>query len=315
MDNAVTISICIPTFSRINFLKRLLDSISIQSFKDFEVIVTDDSPGTQVEQLTAQYKDKFNLLYFKNSLPLGTPANWNEAISHAGGEWIKLMHDDDWFSSSESLRIFADHLNENCKFIFSGYSRVYDNVKCPAQKMVWDSSYNKKIIDEPAILFANNLIGPPSVTLVHKSVHQQYDERLKWRVDIDFYMRLLKQEKKYTYIKSSLINIGMSESQVTRSSINDPRVELPEGWLLIKKYGVKILRNVWVYDAWWRLFRNMDISTARQLHNYIAETWPNVILRMIDDIARTPKALLKWGVTSKLCMALSYLKNYSTIKK
>jgi len=309
------ISICIPSYKRVDFLRRLLDSIAAQSFKDFEVIVTDDSPGTEVHDLIEHYKDKFTILYFKNAVTLGTPSNWNEAVKHARGEWIKLMHDDDWFSSTESLRIFADHRNENCKFIFSGYSRVYNKLKPRAEKSVWNSPYNKKIIDEPAILFADNLIGPPSVTLVHKNAHQEYDERLKWRVDIDLYIRLLKHEKKYAYIKSSLINIGMSESQVTRSSINDPGVELPEGWLLIKKYGVQILKNVWVYDAWWRLFRNMNITTAERLHNYVAESWPKVILRMLNDIGHTPKQLLKWGVTSKLCMALSYLKNYSTIKK
>ena len=36
------ISICIPAYKHPDFLKRLLDSISIQSFKNFEVIISDD---------------------------------------------------------------------------------------------------------------------------------------------------------------------------------------------------------------------------------------------------------------------------------
>jgi glycosyltransferase involved in cell wall biosynthesis len=42
------ISICIPAYKRTEFLQRLLDSIDIQTFKNFEVIVTDDSPGNDV---------------------------------------------------------------------------------------------------------------------------------------------------------------------------------------------------------------------------------------------------------------------------
>src|ERR1043166_5570237 len=118
ISQSPTFSICIPAYKRVNFLKRLLDSIAAQSFKDFEVIITDDSPGNEVYDLTEHYKDNFTILYLKNPATLGTPANWNEAISHARGEWIKLMHDDDWFSSSESLAIFAEHAHEDCRFVF-----------------------------------------------------------------------------------------------------------------------------------------------------------------------------------------------------
>ena len=45
------ISICIPAYKNVEFLKRLPDSIAVQSFKNFEVILSDDSPGKEVEQL------------------------------------------------------------------------------------------------------------------------------------------------------------------------------------------------------------------------------------------------------------------------
>ena len=62
-------------------------------------------------------------------------------------------------------------------------------------------------------------------------------------------MRVLKQTKQYTYVDAPLVNIGLNESQVTQSALNNPGIELPEGWLLLKEYGVKPLRNIRVYDA------------------------------------------------------------------
>ena len=44
------ISICIGTYNRIDYLKRLLDSIAIQKYKNFEVIITDDSSNDSIEQ-------------------------------------------------------------------------------------------------------------------------------------------------------------------------------------------------------------------------------------------------------------------------
>src|SRR5688500_12792749 len=100
------ISICIPAYKRVEFLKRLLDSIVIQEFRDMEVIVTDDSPGHEIEALCALYETLFTIRYFKNPISLGTPENWNESIRRANGQWIKLVHDDDWFSGPDSLACF-----------------------------------------------------------------------------------------------------------------------------------------------------------------------------------------------------------------
>ena len=47
------ISICIPAYNRTTYLKRLFESIVDQVFKDFEVIVSDDSPNDSVKDLCA----------------------------------------------------------------------------------------------------------------------------------------------------------------------------------------------------------------------------------------------------------------------
>lgn len=55
MAEEVFASICIPAYKRSDFLARLLDSILVQTYCLCEVIVTDDSPGTndQVSMLLA----------------------------------------------------------------------------------------------------------------------------------------------------------------------------------------------------------------------------------------------------------------------
>jgi len=305
------ISICIPAFKRVEYLKRLLDSISMQLFKDFEVIVTDDSDDDSVKGLVKSYENVFPIKYYKNEIALGTPANWNFAISKASGEWIKLMHDDDWFFSPESLDVFSKHTLYKRKFIFSAYYSVSEKTSRKLHKL--SSLLRTKILKAPFILFVRNVIGPPSVTLMHKSILERYDARLKWRVDIEFYMRILEEERQFTYVNSPLINMGMSESQVTQWAINNPKVELPEGWILLEKYGVASLKDIRVYDAWWRLFRNMNIRNERQLLSYVNKNWPAIVLNIIKDMGKLPPAILKVGIFSKFFMGLSYLKNRSAI--
>ena len=71
------ISICIPAYKNKNFLERLLKSISIQTFRDFEVIVSDNIPTNELEGVCYKYGQLFSLKYYKNAKPPGTPANWN----------------------------------------------------------------------------------------------------------------------------------------------------------------------------------------------------------------------------------------------
>ncbi len=302
------ISICIPAYRRVQYLKRLLDSIIIQTFKDFEIIVSDDSPDSSVQDLLVNYKEKFALKYFKNQSALGTPANWNFCISKAEGEWIKLMHDDDWFATSKSLQVFADYTNQNKKFIFSAYTNYFED-DSKQHQMFMPAKWGKKILKEPNVLLAYNVIGPPSVTMLYKSIGLRYDERLKWRVDMEYYIRVLQEQQGFAYINQSLINVGISASQVTQSCLYNPSVELPEGYILLEKHGINSLKNIWVYDAWWRLLRNMHIRDEKELRSYKDERWPHIIIKMLKHLNKVPDKLLKQGVISKTAMSISYLFN------
>lgn len=309
MNDRVLISICIPAYKHVEYLRRLLDSIAIQTFKDFEVIVTDDSPGNEVKNLTDEYSAVFKVFYKKNNPIAGSPENWNQSILHAKGEWIKIMHDDDWFSFPESLQIFAAATQHDKKFIFSAYTNVYEQ---GGFKDIFVRGTRHRIIKNPMLLLVKNIIGPPSVIMVHKSISDMYDVRMKWRVDIDFYMTVLEKEKQLHYINQALIKVGISKLQVTNSCLNNPEVELPEGLLLLSKFGLHHLKNIWIYDTWWRLMRNMGIRSEDTLYSFTpGKKWPVAVLNLIRHQSRLKHSWLKVGVISKVFMMISYLLNRS----
>ena len=137
---------------------------------------------------------------------------------------------------------------------------------------------------------------------------------MKWRVDIDFYIRLLQKEQDFFAISKPLVNVGISESQVTNSCINKPEVELPEGLLLLKKYGVAKLKTLWVYDAWWRILRNVHVRSKEDLEKQTANNiWPIAILKMVKHQSRINNRLLRIGVFSKGFMFLSFVSNYRNL--
>jgi glycosyltransferase involved in cell wall biosynthesis len=302
------ISICIPAYKHAARLQHLLDSIAIQTFKDFEVVITDDSRDDEVRLLVEKYVRVFQVTFKKNLPALGTPENWNEAIRHAKGNWIKLMHDDDWFYDELSLQKFVDAIRANPKdcFFFSAYTNVYEGTN-RLQNMFLKRFWKRHLLEDPNILIADNVIGPPSVTLHKNDGSVWYDRRMKYIVDIDFYIRYLHSEKP-AYIPELLVKVGINKDQVTKYTFGVPEVHLREALQLLKKTGAKTLKNILVFDGWWRLIRNFSINDIKDVKAAgFEEDVPDQLKAIIAFQRKIPPQWLKLGVFSKTMMSVCYL--------
>lgn len=105
------VSICIPAYRNPEGITRLLASVREQRFGDYEVVLTDDSPDGSVEA-AARQAGLENLRYYRNETRKGAAANWNRAVELARGDYIKMMHHDDWFAGPDGLGRFAALLDE-----------------------------------------------------------------------------------------------------------------------------------------------------------------------------------------------------------
>lgn len=235
------VSICIPAYKQTKFLKRLLDSIAEQTYTNFEVVVTDDTPGNEVKDLVELYTGKYVINYFKNTTALGSPANWNRSIELAKGDVIKIMHHDDWFNLPDSLGKFVLAIEkEDADFVFCA-SEILDVKENTVRYNSPDANFVEEIKKTPDALFNNNLIGAPSAVIFKRKINELFDVNLKYLVDVDFYMRLLKKSSKIEFIKEPLIvNTSNNDEQVTASSINK-EVQVGEYCYLYNKHfhGIK----------------------------------------------------------------------------
>ncbi len=309
MSEIPTISICIPAYKSTYYLKRLLKSIAIQTYTNFEVVVTDDSPDDEVEKLCISYSDKYLLQYFKNASVLNTPENWNESIRKAKGKWIKLMHDDDWFSEKTCLQDFATAIEEKpeADFFFCAYTNIYEDTG-RNQPMFLKSFWKKALNKEINVLVSDNVIGPPSVTLHRNNGQIWYDRNMKYIVDIDFYIRYLQDRQPY-YIKRSLINVGINKAQVTKYTFGVADVHLKESLYLLQKIGEEQFQNMFVFDGWWRMMRNFSIKSKDDIYNSgFTGSVPDALLFIINFQKKIPGKLLRRGFASKTLMSFCYLK-------
>jgi glycosyltransferase involved in cell wall biosynthesis len=310
VENKFEISICIPAYKNIVFLERLLDSISIQTFKNYEVIITDDSPDDIVEMFLTGYRKINNLNHFKNPVPLGTPENWNEGIRRASGRWVKLMHDDDWFSTKNALQIFVNATKKNpeCQFFFSAFQNVFEETG--ERRIVRCNFFDRLILFlNPLHLFKRVYVGNPSCTFIRRDVGELYDKRFKFVVDFEYYIRIIRNCKSYEYIDKVLLSIGFNSEQVTKYTFLVPDVQIPENLLLLQKLGPAILRNILVYDYFWRMVRNLKVRSVAELETYYPDTIHPILVQMIDVESAVSLKLLKNGIVSKILMVTTYIRS------
>lgn len=91
------ISVCIPTYNRAALLKECLGSLVIQTFRDVEIIVSDNCSTDDTQAVIAACQDP-RLRYCRNDTNIGPYANLNRLLDLAQGEYVCILHDDDLYA-------------------------------------------------------------------------------------------------------------------------------------------------------------------------------------------------------------------------
>jgi glycosyltransferase involved in cell wall biosynthesis len=265
--SAPQVSICIPAYRQINYLRETLRSVREQEFEDYELIVSDDTPDDTVQQLVESFGFDDKLRYYHNTVSLGSPENWNAAVRHARGKFIKVLHHDDRFKHSGALGEFVRMLDENPEADFAFSASSAENIihghkhdHCPSKEQV------EQLVAAPEKLFLGNLVGAPSATIYRNGLGIEYDGALKWLVDVDFYIRVLQKNSRFVYTPEVLIAAATNaEHQVTELCQNDAKIDLFEHLYVYRKIAAKAGNDPGVRNVWFRLFERYQIYSRDDL--------------------------------------------------
>lgn len=213
------ISICIPTYGMSgkgpDFLDFNLDCILGQSFKNYEVIVSDHSEDDLILRICEKYENLgMDIKYLKNFDSIGNASiNINNCIKNSSGDIIKILFQDDFLYYKNSLSDIAQYFIENdphwlatsCCHTLDGHD-FYRYIS---------PQYTNDIIK------GNNLIGSPSVIALKKIDNiELFDPEYKWLMDCDYYQRLYNLYGAPHYLKKTNVVIRNWEGQLTQKMTN-----------------------------------------------------------------------------------------------
>ncbi|MEJ2815647.1 MULTISPECIES: glycosyltransferase family 2 protein [unclassified Caulobacter] len=87
-------SVLIPSRNRLNLLKLAVESVRLQDFGDFEIVISDNASDDDYRGYVDELGDA-RVRYLRSDSPLSVTENWNRALEAAQGDYVVMLGDDD----------------------------------------------------------------------------------------------------------------------------------------------------------------------------------------------------------------------------
>ncbi|WFD11396.1 glycosyltransferase [Tepidibacter hydrothermalis] len=214
------VSVIIPTYNYGKFISDAIDSILVQTFKDYEIIVVDDGSTDNTKDIIKKYNDKISYYYKTNN---GPSSARNLGINNANGDYVCFLDADDIFDPSKlahQVKLLDEHKNKNVSLIYSDYYIMDNNLNSIIKygKSPKFSSHYHAL----KYLFQRNYINTSTAMIVKDCLFEVglFNEDYKYLEDYDLWVRLgLKHE--FIYINKPLTK---SRAHITSysKSVNFP---------------------------------------------------------------------------------------------
>lgn len=200
------ISVIIPAYNAESYLKKCIESVLLQSYRNFEIIIIDDGSKDDTLKLAEKFKLQDKRIKVIHQENMGLPAARNTGIHNADGEYVFFLDSDDWIEK-KCFEILMKLQNKyNADILIFGYYKEYE------KKQVKYCIYDKIYIYEKDNITEFNIYDMRTITAWGKLYTREciqgnlYDEVMRTAEDVDFNYRIYSGIKRAVYIPECLLH-------------------------------------------------------------------------------------------------------------
>ena len=286
MDSPL-ISVIVPVYNAEHTLKECVDSILIQSIRDFELILVDDGSKDSSPKLCDQYASIDSRVVVIHQENAGVSTARNKGLDIARGEWITFIDSDDFIEQN----YFEGIDNRKEDIIIRGYKKLINNkiTKGLSVNTIDSKLTLSRFIEKYA---TNSLVRGPVLKFYQQKIinHIRFVPEMKVGEDTQFVFNYLSSCNSYFLLPDSEYVIRLTNQQnfkkyamTVQYAVNSLRYlfkaykKMADHLSLSKKpfisyigYFKKTSKNEWgKKPSLW--YRNKDISI---LYKYVWKDLP-----------------------------------------
>lgn len=225
------VSVITPSYNSADFIRQTIDSIISQTYKNWELLITDDCSTDATEKIVTEYtqKDK-RIKFFKLTKNSGAGIARNKSISEAKGRYIAFCDSDDyWYPEKLEKQLIFMEQNKSY-FSFTSYNVCME-----------DGTHKGKVIAPKKASFFNlicdDCIGCLTAIYNAEKLGKFLMPTIRKRQDWGLWLTII-QKSKYAY--------GMNEClacyRLRKNSISANKFTLV-------KYNINIYKQILNYSS------------------------------------------------------------------
>lgn len=245
MENFPLVSVVIPNYNRDTLIKKAVESINSQTYKNIEIIIIDDCSTDNSAETIKYLSEIYTNIRFKFlSENMGANFCRKEGVSIANGDFISFLDSDDTFLPTKlekQMNILLD--NPEIGFVTTGFGE--SNIKGV-------KSGNIHLKD----LIKMNNIGGFSVILARKKIILEtsaLDDSLKSCQDWNFYLKMLEKSDGYR-LRENLLYYSEQPDSISKNLDN-----------VLQGYGI-IKERTQLLNSKYNFYNQSELSSYQEYY-------------------------------------------------
>jgi len=234
---AMKVSVIILTYNRAKLLPIAINSVLVQTYQDFDIIVVDDASNDNTREVVYAI-DEPRIRYIRNEVNKGESASRNIGVRACSSELITFLDDDDeWLPQKLELQIRAfEKGKKDVGLIYTGLKMVDTD-----SGAVLSEVKPKKSGDLSSAILTKNWIGTPSSVMIKRHCINAvglFDENIVFGPDWDMWIRISK------HYLIEFIDVPLLKYRIHNNRLSSNYKARIQGWETIrKKYRLEYNRN------------------------------------------------------------------------
>ena len=241
------ISIIVPVYNAEKTIKKCIDSILAQTYRNFELILINDGSRDSSLNILKEYENTDERIVVISQENSGVSVARNKGIDSAKGDYIIFVDSDDYIREN-ALEVLKGEIEKNSKLdmVISGFCMIKNNEEKFYSNLLENKNFNNLdfLLNEKLFNFISTPWGKIYKAKIIKDNNIRFNEALSLGEDTIFVLEYLKYIQEIKFIKENLFFINETQGSLSRRN----RLDIFENIMIIYDKAKDVLKYRKEYD-------------------------------------------------------------------
>lgn len=195
------ISIIIPVYNAVAYLKRCVDSVLNQSYTDIELLLIDDGSTDDSGALCDQYVTTYDIIRVFHKKNGGVSSARNLGLDNAVGEYVMFLDSDDMMEPEMCALMVETMQSKGADIVICGTKETGGSIWAPLENRDYSL---QELKEDGSNMIGSELLSPPWNKVYKRSlIKNRFDESTSFGEDLIFNLTYLKECKKISFVSDT----------------------------------------------------------------------------------------------------------------